>query len=356
MKNKRSVQLYETWLGQHVPLVPADVEVKHQRMSAGPFPFLRATYFRWAEMWPRLCPDLNKTPVLLAVGDIHVDNYGLWRDAADRLVWGVNDFDEAFPLPYASDLVRLATSALLAIDEHKLKLSARQTCDEMLAGYTGRLNDGGPPFILEEDNRWLRKLAYGETREPRLFWQKLEKLPTIKRGVPALVRRHLEAALPARNIPYRLVHRIAGLGHLGKPRWVALAEWHGARLAVEAKALTPSACYWAQARAGRKIYYRDILRQAVRAPDPAVRPVGSWLIRRLGPRRARVELAALPDRRDEHRLISAMGAELANVHHGAEPALTKVRQDLRTRPADWLLQAACVMADAVRADWREFRR
>src|SRR5262249_20118319 len=47
---------------------------------------------------------------------LHVENYGSSRDAEGRLVWGINDFDEAGPPPYTNDLVRLATSAWLAIE------------------------------------------------------------------------------------------------------------------------------------------------------------------------------------------------------------------------------------------------
>ena len=35
--------------------------------------------------------------------------YGTWRDTEGRLVWGINDFDEAYPSPYTNDLVRLAS-------------------------------------------------------------------------------------------------------------------------------------------------------------------------------------------------------------------------------------------------------
>ncbi|MGL1576695.1 DUF2252 family protein, partial [Vibrio parahaemolyticus] len=74
------------------------------------------TFWRWVEVMPGVCPDLVTAPRVLAVGDLHVENYGTWRDAEGRLVWGINDFDEAFEMPYALDLLRLATSALLASD------------------------------------------------------------------------------------------------------------------------------------------------------------------------------------------------------------------------------------------------
>ena len=53
----------------------------------------------------------------LGVGDLHVENFGTWRDAESRLVWGINDFDEACCLPYTQDLVRLAASARFAVQE-----------------------------------------------------------------------------------------------------------------------------------------------------------------------------------------------------------------------------------------------
>ena len=62
--------------------------------------------------------------VLLAVGDLHVENFGVWRDSRQRLVWGVNDFDDACELPFTSDLVRLATSAMLAASAAKIEVTA----------------------------------------------------------------------------------------------------------------------------------------------------------------------------------------------------------------------------------------
>src|SRR5207248_373594 len=92
------------------------LEYKHERMADpdNPFPFFRGTYYRWVQHWPDVCPELADAPRVLAVGDLHVENYGTWRDADGRLAWGVNDFDEADELPYTNDLVRLAASARFA--------------------------------------------------------------------------------------------------------------------------------------------------------------------------------------------------------------------------------------------------
>ena len=94
---KASAKAYEAWLAAALggELVEADLAEKHDRMRDGPFPFLRATYWRWAETVLEVCPDLASAPKVLAIGDTHVENFGCWRDAEGRLVWGANDFDDA---------------------------------------------------------------------------------------------------------------------------------------------------------------------------------------------------------------------------------------------------------------------
>src|SRR6266545_1095817 len=150
---------YEAWLAERIPLVKADLALKHHAMSAGTFPFLRATFYRWAARWRALVSDVAAAPTVLAVGDLHVENFGTWRDAEGRLIWGVNDFDEACELPYTHDLVRLATSALLAAGDGQFSLSNRTMCDAILEGYGECLASGGRPIVLAERHTWLRDTA-----------------------------------------------------------------------------------------------------------------------------------------------------------------------------------------------------
>src|ERR1700724_4902843 len=124
----KATRQFEAWLGKRTPLVKKDLRTKHEAMKSSAFRFLRATYYRWAQIWPKICPDLAKSPQVLAVGDLHVENFGTWRDIEGRLIWGVNDFDEAYPLPYANDLVRLAVSAHLAISANHLTLLHEDAC------------------------------------------------------------------------------------------------------------------------------------------------------------------------------------------------------------------------------------
>jgi hypothetical protein len=352
----KATNRYETWLARHTRLVKPDIRLKHQRMADSPFPFFRATFYRWMQLWPEVCPDLAKAPRVLAVGDLHVENFGTWRDIEGRLVWGINDFDEAGTLPYTIDLVRLATSALLASEEGHLRLQTKDACAALLDGYHECLVESGRPFVLEAEHRWLRQIATNELRDPVHFWAKMDALPKIPGKLPRKLRESLDRLMPEPGLEYRTVRRVAGLGSLGHIRVVAIAECHGGRIAREAKALTPSAIQWAsEKKASGKILYQTILDRSVRDPDPFVRLHGSWVIRRLAPFCSRIELAVLPSNRDEIRLLFAMGWETANIHLGTRDARKNVSRHLdRLKPVE-LLSAAKDMAKAVTRDWRAWR-
>lgn len=353
----QATERYEAWLAGRLALIPADVELKHQRMAESPFPFLRATFYRWVQQWPEVCTDLTSAPSVLSVGDLHVENFGTWRDTEGRLVWGINDFDEAYPIPYANDLVRLATSAILAAREDHLALNAADACSAILEGYQEATSQGGRPFVLAEGHGLLREAATSNLRDPVAFWEKLDNLATVTETVDSDVIAALEQWLPEKAMTYRVVHRIAGLGSLGRQRFVALADWRGGRIAREAKALTISACLWEKkAINGSEILYQKILDRSVRVLDPWVHLSGSWIVRRLAPDCSRVELAALPKDRDEQKLLRAMGQETANVHAGDVAMKAGILYDLQQRRGHWLRKAAEAMADSVEDDWKQWKK
>ena len=204
-------------------------------MAEAAFPFFRATFYRWLQLWPEVCGELAKAPKVLAVGDLHVENFGTWRDLEGRLIWGVNDLDEVYPSSYAIDLVRLTTSAYLAILGEHLTMQRREAAEAIEEGYRDSLAAGGKPFILAEDNQWLRLMALSKLRDPVHFWAKLTHLPPFTAKAPDEVRKLLEESLPPKSV-YQLKKRIAGLGSLGHPRIVALSSSGGAYIAREAKA------------------------------------------------------------------------------------------------------------------------
>ena len=144
----KATERFEQWVAARTPLLAEDVRSKHAQMASRPFPFLRATYYRWAQRWPGVCEALADAPPVPAVGDLHVENFGTWRDAEGRLVWGVNDFDEAAKLPWPNDLVRLAVSAILAVRGDRLSVPAGTSA---VPSSTGTAPACAPePFVLGE--------------------------------------------------------------------------------------------------------------------------------------------------------------------------------------------------------------
>ena len=356
MNIDEATRSYETWLATQTTVVRPDLTLKHKRMREDVFSFFRATFYRWMQVWPTVCRDLDRTPRVLAVGDLHVENFGTWRDSEGRLIWGINDFDEAHLLPYTNDLVRLAVSAKLAISTGQLALKPRAACDAILSGYVEGLADGGGPFVLAERHRWLRKIATSKPRDHVQFWQNLEQLDLIRGDIPNQARAALVHMMPVPTLPFTVRRRISGLGSLGRPRFVALADWQGGKIAREAKALVSSACVWARGASGSNhIMYQSILTHAVRCCDPFVQLHDNWVVRRLSPYCSRIALTSLPEERDEGKLLRAMGWELANIHLGSQKMVKAVRQDIAKKPADWLCLAMKAMTKATISDWKDWR-
>jgi hypothetical protein len=49
----KATRQFESWLGSRTDLIKKDIRLKHANMSAAVFPFVRATYYRWAQVWPQ---------------------------------------------------------------------------------------------------------------------------------------------------------------------------------------------------------------------------------------------------------------------------------------------------------------
>jgi Uncharacterized protein conserved in bacteria (DUF2252) len=345
---------YEAWLARHTPLSRADLAEKHAAMRGDAFVFLRATYYRWAQQWEPLNPALRHAPRVLGVGDLHVENFGTWRDAEGRLIWGVNDFDEAGAVPYANDLVRLAASAVLASLTQRLGIAAPRIARAVLDGYLQGLTSGGRPFVLEEHHDWLRALALNQLRDPDHYWKKMAQNPTCKTAVPGKAQRLLAANLPCGATALRILHRSSGMGSLGRQRYTALYEHGASLLAREVKARAPAAWCWAY---GTRVNPGDlpaVWACGARINDPFLHATRRWIVRRLAPDCSRISLADLPQRKDMAHLLHAMGRETANIHVGAG-VTRKILKHLQSLPGAWLLQAVHRMVQLTQADHRAWR-
>jgi hypothetical protein len=333
---------YEAWLRKQLSLVlDDDVALKHKRMAEASFPFLRATYYFWlARLFEHSPAGLADAPEVVAIGDLHVENFGCWRDLEGRLAWGVNDFDEVAALPYTFDLLRLAASAVLAVREGHLPLAERDVSDLVLRGYLESLASGGKPFVAGTHHRWLavpRGSAAG-------FWHALAKLPAL--GDPPLpddaedALRELE---PQGGWRPTLHRRVAGLGSLGHRRATAVGDV----VAREVKELSPPAGVWL----GRP--HVEVSRPTVGpswAPDPMLLVSGNWQGRRLAPDCVKLTLADYGHGEERH-LVHAMGFETANVHQRSSgPAVDAVCRHATTLDEAHFRHVVEQLADQVASD------
>jgi uncharacterized protein (DUF2252 family) len=108
---KSATPVFATLDVQNATRVPHLVPVRMARMAASSFGFLRGSAAVMAA-------DLAGTPAtgldVVACGDAHLLNFGLFASAERNLIFAINDFDEAHPGPWEWDLKRLAASAAVA--------------------------------------------------------------------------------------------------------------------------------------------------------------------------------------------------------------------------------------------------
>ena len=337
---------YEKWLKTQCKVVEPDLKYKHERMKQDAFIFLRATYFRWAAKIEGVCKELAKTPVVLSVGDVHVENFGTWRDAEGRLVWGINDFDEATDIPYPFDLVRLATSAFLMPGS---TLRPDDVTKAILEGYRAGLM-GPRPTLPAERKTPLSDLVAALHDHPAKFWHEVDEYKTAT--PPSEVADGLRSRLPPGSTLLRFAKARKGGGSLGRPRYMAIAHWRGGHVLREAKALVPSAWDWAHDTITGYSRFLDLARGAFRAPDPFLDVHDRFIFRRIAADSHKLELGDDPTVSNE--LLNAMGFDIGAIH-AADRRAGEVREHFGKLGSGWLRKAAEAAKDAVQKDFAEWK-
>jgi hypothetical protein len=347
---------YEDWLRARCKrigckIVKRDLILKYDKMKENAFVFLRATFFRWAKRIEAVCPELAEAPQVLSVGDTHVENFGTWRDDEGRLVWGVNDFDEAAVIPYPFDLVRLATSIRLAA---KRNISNHDAAAAIAKGYVRGLA-APQPTLLKRQEKWMHPYIKASDRERPAFWKKLNDLRTG--DVPAPATAALHKSVPENAAISKIAPVYAkGMGSLGRPRFVALATWRGGEVAREAKALIPSAWEWAHGNNSAPSCLHKLATSEFRAPDPWLKIHNDFVCRRVAPDARKANMKDDGDRLDlNFDLFGAMGFDLGAIH-AADGQVTAIVRHLRKQSKDWLYAAAEAAAADVEKDFEGWRR
>ncbi|MED7954108.1 DUF2252 domain-containing protein [Streptomyces sp. BE303] len=114
------LSVFETAFGDLLAQDPAAFRVKFRKMAASAFAFYRGTaglYYADLTTEPFAsfgAPFLDeRTSRVWIHGDLHAENFGTYLNAEGRLVFNVNDFDEAYVGAFTWDVQRLAASLAL---------------------------------------------------------------------------------------------------------------------------------------------------------------------------------------------------------------------------------------------------
>ncbi|MFJ4845967.1 DUF2252 domain-containing protein [Streptomyces sp. NPDC088733] len=116
-RGERIVEVFGTAFGELLAADPAAFRVKFRKMAASAFAFYRGTaclyYADLAEAKDDSPFVDERTSRVWIHGDLHAENFGTYLDANGRLIFNVNDFDEAYVGPFTWDLQRFAASIAL---------------------------------------------------------------------------------------------------------------------------------------------------------------------------------------------------------------------------------------------------
>ena len=295
---------------------------------------------------------------LLAVGDLHLENFGTWRDEDGRLVWGVNDFDEAATMPYTLDLVRLVTSIQLApratrtsITRHAAKAvlkGYREGLDRPATGVAVRGRDLALALCLAGRRRARAFLEQGRrnTQRPRRRQRSgkalIESLPegTDKKTIRLCRRSARAAAAWGGPVTSRSAIGAAGMCCARPRRW-CLRRGTG-----------PTAT-----RQSREIEFPGRANGRYRAPDPLLHVRHQIHLSGASPATPRKSSSAKRPAPNIHlNLLQAMGFDLASIHAASLRSAGAIGKDLKKRPRGWLNAAAAAAADKVRRDFREWNK
>jgi uncharacterized protein (DUF2252 family) len=151
-------------------LMAADADAfraKFRKMAADPFAFYRGSaclfYADMSTMEDRWCDE--KTSRVWIQGDLHAENFGTYMDGAGRIVFDVNDFDEAYLGHVSWDLRRFVASfALLAWR----KALGDVVIAELLRDYLTAYLDQVEAFTRSDEDRsfaLLRENTEGAVRD-----------------------------------------------------------------------------------------------------------------------------------------------------------------------------------------------
>jgi uncharacterized protein (DUF2252 family) len=376
---------------------------KFEAMAADRFAYLRASA-GLAHAGLDLAA-LPPSPIGWVCGDLHLNNFGCFRGLNRIVYFDLNDFDEAARLPLAVDLLRFLGSILTAAPGFGLTREEAETLAAQALGCYAEALARGKAFWLEPETargpiRVL--LEQVSTRRRRDLMQRRTRLQRGRRTLlldevhcmvlppDSEVRDQLTDALeslgqlyesPEFFQPRDFARRVAGMGSLGLPRYVALVRGRGdpdRNALIDFKLAAPSAASaalpefeqptWGD-EAQRVVTVQDICQAACPAYLTAMSINGRpFVVRELQPVEDRIALdrlaqqpKRLTDTFDSMGEVAAHAQLRAAGRIGSSPpdSMIEFGFDLMSHPRPWIEAARGVDARNTqahrlfRAAWRQ---
>lgn len=368
--------------------------MKMAAMRNNAFSFLRGTchLFHQRMHERKLAPE---GPIAWQCGDLHLENFGTYLGDNSLTYFDINDFDEAILAPHSWDILRLATSILVAAPTLGLKgSSGKDQARQLVERYYAELSLGKP--------RWIeRKTADGpigdmiDSLKKRDAVKFLNKRAPLNGGIRALIiDGHKTLALDPgdatklaafcsglakssaqpKSIGFiDAARRGAGTGSLGIPRFVVLVEGAGSpdgNWLLDLKAAMPSAVapyvLVPQPRWSSEAHRMVAIQTLFQAHPPGslsaeVYQRAPFLLRQMQPSADRLNLnaiAAKPASFDK--VIGTMASLTAWGHlraascHGSATVDALMAAAGERKTVKGILDRAQALADLNASDWAEY--
>ncbi|WP_110666749.1 DUF2252 domain-containing protein [Salinicola halophilus] len=209
---------------------------KFDKLAGSMFSFFRGTALLF---YRDMAGDDAWMPTVLALGDVHPENFGVMPNADNVPIFSVNDFDEAYYAPFTWDIKRGATGFMIAA-ETEGKLERKQQAKvvrHFVKGYVEEMqrlsregterdeemrHDNAPKLIrkLFEDadearDEWLMDDYLDETRSGFRPTKKLVPISSRREAFQRLTDRLVEEN--AIEVPHRALGAAATMGKKSAP-------------------------------------------------------------------------------------------------------------------------------------------
>ncbi|MCI4669942.1 MAG: DUF2252 domain-containing protein [Bacteroidia bacterium] len=409
-EKERAAYVIEALLSYNEGIIsnnPDGAERKFDKLTQSPFVFLRGT----ADLMYRdfYGTDADKS-IVLCIGDVHLDNYGVMETDEGSLIWGLNDFDESNFAPFTWDVKRGAISCYLsALEAGMKKKDAKEITENFVEAYlkTIRKSNEKENFELTFDKKnspgVIKKVLAksADIKAKKFIQQKFldanspiprfkntdeverigENNPKLFADVQASLNNYLKSlpTPPDSLVVLDLATKTgSGTGSIGLWRYYALVEiLRGGKsemLVLELKqerasVLSPyiGGGLLNFATEGSRVAYAENVHLPNANPWYGYTNIRelSYLVRKRSPHKMRVDLATLKKEDDFSSYAKACGKALAVAHLQVDTALIEVYSDIARsilhsiNPESFsedISNFAYKMAEQLRQDWKSFKK